>query len=129
MTGTANSAEVCRLTGATYRQLDNSTRTGAIQTISEPGSGYRRQFELDEALVLAALVRLQDLLGGFGNLRHFVPHVRAAIHDGTNQVDLRSAGTVLSLDFNETIEQMRTQWTTTSNGKRPARTATSPSPA
>jgi DNA-binding transcriptional MerR regulator len=59
---TFTSAEVCRQTGLSYRQLDSWNRMGYFAPLNdEPGTGHNRvwpQAELDVARMMARLVAL-----------------------------------------------------------------------
>lgn len=52
-----SSAEVCRIVGISYRQLDYWIRVGTIQVDGKlPGSGYQRQWTEDELRRLKEVV-------------------------------------------------------------------------
>lgn len=57
------SAEVCRLVGITYRQLDYWDRTGLLTPSVAParGSGYGRRYDADDVLVLRVIGELRRI--------------------------------------------------------------------
>jgi len=57
---TLSSTSICRLSGASYRQLDYWTRTGVVvpSTAEAHGSGTQRRWSVDQVRVLTLLVRL-----------------------------------------------------------------------
>lgn len=71
--GELTSAEVCRLTGISYRQLDYWVRTGAIQSPGNSGlgSGHARRWTHDDVRRLKAVVaqmrEAQLILESFAN--------------------------------------------------------------
>jgi hypothetical protein len=80
---TLSSDEVRRLTGITYRQLDNWCHNGVLgDAYKDPGSGTRRRFPLTTPFVVAVLGRvseaLQELTGErSGSTRLYADIVRA----------------------------------------------------
>ena len=70
--------EITTSTGATYRQIDHWTRQGYIRTDGRPspGSGITRQYPVEEAAVVAYMVRACR----FGVSPERAAH--AARHDG-----------------------------------------------
>ncbi len=60
MSAVVSSAEVCRRTGATYRQLDYWMSHGIIPGPPGPGSGYRRTIPADLVEPIRAAVAVQN---------------------------------------------------------------------
>lgn len=82
-TVTLRSYEVCRLSGATYRQLDHWTRRGLLEPSTPAhGSGTGREFPETEAVLAAVLVAYLAIGHGHSQMRaDTVQELRSRLHD------------------------------------------------
>lgn len=95
-----SSAEVCHLTGATYRQLDYWDRTHVIRAaVPAQGSGTRRQWSPDQLRRIRALVALSALLGlGRGGVDDSLSRI---VPSGEPPWVIRRSGVTVTVEFDE----------------------------
>lgn len=81
-------SQLCRISGASYRQIDHWTRLGILKpAVAAQGPGTRRQYDFTETVIAAAIADWSRATRGQVSLRA-AREIRAAVEAGDPYVEL-----------------------------------------